>query len=250
MKSLHSVLVVFYVYFSVYCINCSDITRNVFGKLTDGMPAAFGDFNSDELTDVFVLRDDGKTLEIFLAEEEEPLLRRAQSPLKCTFEDHITSVVPGDFDGDALMDVLVTVVKKQTDNNEGANVHTHVYMLWGGATYLNCTSDSKPILKMIGQPLTMDYNQDMIIDLFGSNVHEERVFWIFNKTRDTPVEIKMSLPAHLKLSRLRRPHSHAYLGLYVSSKIVWVKMRVFAASGIDYCLKKTNQKELFGFETT
>lgn len=33
----------------------SDITNLVFGKSTDGMPAAFGDFNSDELTDVFVV---------------------------------------------------------------------------------------------------------------------------------------------------------------------------------------------------
>lgn len=33
----------------------SDITNLVFGKPTDEMPAAFGDFNSDELTDVFVV---------------------------------------------------------------------------------------------------------------------------------------------------------------------------------------------------
>lgn len=34
----------------------SDITNLVFGNNRDGMPAAFGDFNSDELTDVFVVR--------------------------------------------------------------------------------------------------------------------------------------------------------------------------------------------------
>lgn len=59
-------------------VNSSDITNLVFGQLTDGMPAAFGDFNSDELTDVFVLRDNGRTVEIFLAAEEEPLLRQVR----------------------------------------------------------------------------------------------------------------------------------------------------------------------------
>lgn len=40
-------------FFNYVC--SSDITHLVFGGFTDGMPAAFGDFNSDELTDVFVL---------------------------------------------------------------------------------------------------------------------------------------------------------------------------------------------------
>lgn len=89
----------------------SDITNLVFGGITDGMPAAFGDFDSDELTDVLVLRDEGRSVEILLSGEEEPLLRRARPPLTCNFTTKITSVVPGDFDGDALMDVLVTTVR-------------------------------------------------------------------------------------------------------------------------------------------
>lgn len=36
-------------------VRASDITPLVFGGFTEGMPAAFGDFNSDELTDVFVV---------------------------------------------------------------------------------------------------------------------------------------------------------------------------------------------------
>lgn len=88
----------------------SDITGLVFGSVTDGMPAAFGDFDSDELTDVLVLRDEGRSVEILISMEEEPLLRRAHPPLACNFTSKITSVVPGDFDGDALMDVLVTTV--------------------------------------------------------------------------------------------------------------------------------------------
>lgn len=198
----------------------SNITNNVFGKLTDGMPAAFGDFNSDELTDLFVLRDEGKSVEILLAHEEEPLIRQAYLPLRCKFNNHITSVVPGDFDGDALMDVLVTSVKKHVSDDLESGKHTYVHILWGGATYLNCTKEENYVIKMIGQPLAIDYNQDMIIDLFGMNVEGRRVFWIFNQTREKPEEIHMNdtnLSIH---SELKIPHSHAFLGNLIFFKLI------------------------------
>lgn len=60
--------------------------------------------------------DNNKAVEILLAHEEEPILRPANNnKLKCTFSNsQITSVVPGDFDGDALMDVMVTTTFKRT----------------------------------------------------------------------------------------------------------------------------------------
>lgn len=188
----------------------SDITNLVFGHLTDGMPAAFGDFNSDELTDVFVLRDGGKTMEIFVATEEEPLLRVVgPKPLKCSFnESIITSVVPGDFDGDALMDVLVTTLQK--NRNEEGDVLTSVHILWGGATYLNCSNEKEPVIRLIGQPLAIDYNQDMIIDLFGQDERGKRAFWVFNSSRGAPEKIPMK--DNRSHDRLKQPHSHAYLG--------------------------------------
>ena len=45
---------------------CTDISEIVFGSIDDAIPSAYGDFNSDELTDVFVLRDDFKTIDILL----------------------------------------------------------------------------------------------------------------------------------------------------------------------------------------
>lgn len=44
----------------------SDITYLAFGGVDDAIPSAYGDFNSDELTDIFVLRDDFHTFQIFL----------------------------------------------------------------------------------------------------------------------------------------------------------------------------------------
>lgn len=207
-----------YIYICVTLLSisarCSDITHLAFGGFTDGMPAAFGDFNSDELTDVFVLLDGGKTIEILLAHEEEPLLRPAKPVrLRCTFSSSlITSVVPGDFDGDALMDVMVTTIHKRTEaDNEHERSLTFVYIIWGGANFMNCSDEEKPLIKMIGQPLAIDYNQDMVIDLFGQDEEKNRMFWVFHKYRGEPEKIKMEDNRN-PMTELKRPHAHAFLG--------------------------------------
>lgn len=65
----------------------------------------------------FFFSDNNKVVEILLAHEEEPILRSAENKLQCFFSNsQITSVVPGDFDGDALMDVMVTTTFKRTGN--------------------------------------------------------------------------------------------------------------------------------------
>lgn len=179
---------------------CSDITSAVFGSVLDGMPAAFGDFNSDELTDVFMLRNN--TVEIFLAAEQEPLLRPAPD-LNCSFKKHVTSVVPGDFDGDVFMDVLVTTFVNATT--------TYAHILWGGNGHLNCSDEENPLIEMREQPLALDYNQDMIIDLFGVDKHGKRVYWVFNEKRQ-PFVISMTKPDELKqMKPVRSPHSNAFL---------------------------------------
>ncbi|KAK1124616.1 hypothetical protein K0M31_005990 [Melipona bicolor] len=186
-------------------VKCSDITPAVFGSVLDGMPAAFGDFNSDELTDVFMLRKNGTTVQIFLAAEQEPLLRPS-SDLSCTFRHLVEGVVPGDFDGDVFMDVLVITYNKETNLS-------HAHILWGGNGWLNCTNEDQPVITMKGQPLALDYNGDMIIDLFGLDEHQNRVFWIFDESRKPPKKVPMDLPANLPLAPISRPHSNAYLDL-------------------------------------
>ncbi|CAH0555340.1 unnamed protein product [Brassicogethes aeneus] len=223
-------------------VNCSDITSLVFGSNTDGMPAAFGDFNSDELTDVFVLLDNGKSVEILLGHEEEPLLRSSTEKLKCTFTNSIiSSVVPGDFDGDAFMDVLVTTVKRRGD---GKTPPTNVFILWGGGNHLNCTDENTPVIEMLGQPLAMDYNQDMIIDLFGQNEKFERYFWIFNTNRSEPEKIRMRSNNQNELSR---PHSHAFLDLnddYTSD------LFITTPKNFEVWLGHENAQEKFTFNKT
>ncbi|XP_014602937.1 PREDICTED: T-cell immunomodulatory protein [Polistes canadensis] len=191
----------------VTTINSSDITTAVFGNVLDGMPAAFGDFDSDELTDVFMVRKDGKTVQVFLAAEQEPLLRPDDN-LKCSFEEPVTSVVPGDFDGDVFMDILVTTTNSTTKL-------TDVYILWGGnkdsVVQLNCTT--RLLFSMQGQPLALDYNQDMIIDLFGMDEHYNRTFWIFTENRGKYDVKQMAHTDHRKMEPISHPHSNAFLDL-------------------------------------
>lgn len=184
----------------------SDITANVFGGASwDGIIAAFGDFNSDELTDVFVLKNNEHTLEVLLGNEVDPLLRPVPD-LKCEYKGmQVTSVVPGDFDGDAYMDLLVTT-KREGSENLG------IYVNWGDSEKLNCSGEGKPLFEMTGEPVALDYNRDMIIDLFGLDTNSKRTFWVFNKERQPPTSIPMALPSG-DPSKLRNPHSHAYLDL-------------------------------------
>ncbi|KAF9410987.1 hypothetical protein HW555_010119 [Spodoptera exigua] len=183
------------------CYAVSDMTESSFGKHKEGVIAAFGDFNSDELTDAFVIKN-FSSVDVYLAYDKEPFLR--PSTYSCNFSNIIiTSVVPGDFDGDAYMDILLTT---QTVNDT-SNLHT-VRILWGGESTLNC-SDALFIKAIsVGQPLVMDYNRDMILDLFGMNTQNQRVFWVFDETRTTPVEKQMGDDL---FKTIKLPHSHSFL---------------------------------------
>lgn len=92
----------------------------------------------------------------------------------CHFDKHrITSVVPGDFDGDALMDILVTMSEDSDSWFGGDSSSRHklkVFINWGGSDDINCSNvHENPVLETIGEPTALDYNRDMIVDLFGIN---------------------------------------------------------------------------------
>lgn len=204
----------------LFPVDSSDITELVFENLNDAIPAAYGDFNSDELTDVFILRDDFKTIEVLLAFDNAPLLRKQKENFLCHYPNlHITSIVPGDFDGDTFMDVMFTA-RKRSDKDSGK---IGVYVNYGESYRLNCTTMniSDPLIELIGEPTALDYNNDMIIDLFGVQLSEDgkqqlRSFWIFQKDRSKPKRIDMSNEAdgeNVTFSTLLHPHSNAFLDL-------------------------------------
>lgn len=200
-----------------------DITYPVFGNSIQGQPAAFGDFDSDELTDMFILKDKGQSIEIMFGSNVEPFLKPG-TQTKCKFNKHlITSVVPGDFNGDALMDLLVTV-KNITETsswnfgfskNDPLKDDLDVHILWGGLNVLKCPdNEDKPLFSIVDQPLVINYDNNMIVDLFGvkrlPNNTKQRMFWLFNSTgnfTEVPMVMNKSHP------EIRIPQSHGFVDI-------------------------------------
>ena len=135
-----------------------------------GLIAAFGDFNSDKRTDIFVITDDGRSLEIIQGSEEKEYLKKMASSMKCSFpnntNDRIVNVIPGDFHGHAMMDLLV--VTRSIDKNSLAKSNekeSHkIWLFTGNISNIECNTE-KPITdKAFSEPLALDYNGDMISD--------------------------------------------------------------------------------------
>ena len=71
-----------------------DITDSVFGNEGNSfLPAAFGDFNSDKLTDIIVLKKDRKSVAVLLASEQNVVsidsgpMFQEQSTMECPCPD-------------------------------------------------------------------------------------------------------------------------------------------------------------------
>nr|CAG4646136.1 EOG090X03KG [Macrothrix elegans] len=178
-----------------------NITGEVFEGDTNGLLAAFGDFNSDKLTDVFVLHNSLHSFSVFLAYSEPPFLRKGH--IECSLENEfISNLVPGDFDGDGAMDVLVVARTKRHGETYKS------YVAWGSLTNLECPKEGGHLLETHGEPLALDQNSDMISDLFGLDINKTRQFWIFNTSKQIERTVTME-----SQKTLRIPHSHGFLDL-------------------------------------
>lgn len=197
-KSLLKIIIFLFLLLLPASVKCDNTTTACFGKDTAGYPVAFGDFNSDERTDLFILNKNKTFVAVLFAREVEPLLK--ENGVQCQMPFKISSVVPGNFDGDSHLDVLITTT---TDDKL-----TKAYILWGDGNKLNCSINFGPF-DMLDQPLALDYNKDMIIDLFGTLKNGTSAFWIFNKNRTDP---RIHLVDERK-TEMRIPHSHSFLDL-------------------------------------
>ncbi|XP_064779949.1 T-cell immunomodulatory protein-like isoform X2 [Oncorhynchus masou masou] len=178
-----------------------DVTTDLFGSENHGTVAAFGDFNSDKQTDIFIIREQSE-LVIFLADLKAPYFKpkvhitKKDLPVNCI----ITGVVPGDYDGDSQMDVLLTVKLKTKATSD-----TMVVVFWGN----NQTLDEQVDLNktFVDQPLIMDFNGDMIPDIFGISADfSTEVCYLTG--RNAVWQPALSSPV-----KIRIPHSNAFIDL-------------------------------------
>uniref|UniRef100_A0AAR2IU61 T-cell immunomodulatory protein TIP C2 domain-containing protein n=1 Tax=Pygocentrus nattereri TaxID=42514 RepID=A0AAR2IU61_PYGNA len=171
-----------------------DVTTDLFGTENEGTVAAFGDFNSDKQTDIFVIRQQSELL-IFLADLKAPYFRPKVHLSKDDFPSDISvisSVVPGDYDGDSQMDVLLTGHPKGSDTQQ-----TKVFIFWGNNQTLNQSGRTDLNKTFNDQPLVMDFNGDMIPDVFG-------VVSRFSRNCEKALSTNV---------KIRVPHSNAFIDL-------------------------------------
>uniref|UniRef100_A0A8B9G9N6 Integrin alpha FG-GAP repeat containing 1 n=1 Tax=Amazona collaria TaxID=241587 RepID=A0A8B9G9N6_9PSIT len=172
-----------------------NVTAQLFGPEAYGTLAAFGDFNSDKQTDLFVLR--GNELVIFLADQKEPYFKPRVKSLSVV----ITSVVPGDYDGDSQMDVLLTTQAQNHGRDE-----LSVFIFWGHNQTLDLNHKTMLNKTFHDEPLVMDFNGDLIPDIFG----------VTSDSSKPQILIGGNLSWHAALetqSKMYIPHSHAFIDL-------------------------------------
>lgn len=177
-----------------------NVTAELFGAEAWGTLAAFGDLNSDKQTDLFVLRERNDLI-VFLADQNAPYFK---PKVKVSFKNHsalITSVVPGDYDGDSQMDVLLTYLPKNYAKSELGAV-----IFWGQNQTLDPNNMTILNRTFQDEPLIMDFNGDLIPDIFG----------ITNESNQPQILLGGNLswhPALTTTSKMRIPHSHAFIDL-------------------------------------
>uniref|UniRef100_A0A8C2DRE1 Integrin alpha FG-GAP repeat containing 1 n=1 Tax=Cyprinus carpio TaxID=7962 RepID=A0A8C2DRE1_CYPCA len=170
-----------------------DVTGDLFGQENSGTVAAFGDFNSDKQTDIFIIRKHSE-LVIFLADLKAPYFKPKVHLTKEAFPSdfNITGVVPGDYDGDSQMDVLITGYQKELPGEK-------VFIFWGRNQTLG------KVLK-IKQRNRRNFNGDMIPDIFGYVAGSSVVCYL--RSRQLKCEQALNLEV-----KMRVPHSNAFIDL-------------------------------------
>ncbi|XP_013380262.1 T-cell immunomodulatory protein-like [Lingula anatina] len=211
--SVKNIFTAFYLLNSLLC-GCScnaqftDITDEVFGKSKDGILAAFGDFNADKQTDIFLISPTGKNVDILLAVANKQYVRVAGVVTIADTTGNISSVVPGDYDGDLYMDILVTIM----DNTGLYTVEVHYgYYMDLDRNSLQIVAVSNLTEKLQDEPLVLDMNGDFIPDLFGVNQRGQRQYWVAASNKRNFTSVNITTPAGL--SAIRNPHSNAFIDL-------------------------------------
>lgn len=177
-----------------------DVTNDLFGTENYGTVAAFGDFNSDKQTDIFIIRERSELI-IFLADLKVPYFKPKVHVTKDLLPGDviITSVVPGDYDGDSQMDVLLTAQSKTSPE-------TTVFVFWGNNQTLDTGTRVDLNKTFVDQPLVMDFNGDMIPDIFGVTDSTTEVCDLTG--RMMKCQKALSSPVTLRV-----PHSNAFIDL-------------------------------------
>lgn len=180
-----------------------NVTGDVLGSEDRGWVAAFGDFNADKQTDMFIVRG-GNELRIFLADLKSTPYFSPKVKLSLESENVlITSVVPGDYNGDSQMDVLLTTVPSAP---AGMTTPLSVVIYWGQNQTLNINHKFQLNNTYSDEPHIMDFNGDLIPDIFGVPTGSQTPLITYGGDQMVTGSLGMTRPMYV-------PHSHAFIDL-------------------------------------
>lgn len=185
-----------------------------------GLIAAFGDFDSDKLTDVFVIKQNLKTFQVMKQFEKEPFLRRSNVQCRPFRSEFLIGLIPGDFHGNAMMDLVLI-------SQESSKKFYNLRILSGNTTDFHCRGIwQPPFAKTSSQPLMIDFNGDMISDLLADDaVDGQRSVWLgqangtftrvpFMSSSESVATANQSDPnLNYEIKPIANPNSNAFIDL-------------------------------------
>ncbi|KAI7881702.1 hypothetical protein K492DRAFT_236516 [Lichtheimia hyalospora FSU 10163] len=158
----------------------------------DGTVAAFGDFNGDKYTDLFVLSDDQHSLSVYTWHHQNfTFIPPRITPQITVKEFVITGVIPGDFTYDGNLDVLLLGQTNPRDSQ--SEIMMRIYPGNGNDTF-DDNYITLPSAKS-AHPMVVDLNGDMKLDLLGYSADGESGLnmWINNADPSTPANASSSM---------------------------------------------------------
>jgi len=180
-----------------------------------GSVVAYGDFNSDKFTDVFILDSSLQKLSVYLWQTNSTSFEQLDTAVIDVSDEelYIVNVIPNDFNYDGKLDVLIMATKEKTDkpNNE------LIMRLYLG----NQESFDKLIevpSSMNIQPTLIDFYGNMHPNLLGYPYSKDNLFklhiWKFNDTKAEIQEVSLKDEEKGKeLCKISLPHSNAFIDL-------------------------------------
>lgn len=142
------------------------VNDKTFGSV-ECVPYAYGDFNADKLVDIYCVTHLANRIEIWIAQESmDPLFLRYKTAT-LNVSSTIVNIVPGDFNGDSIIDMLV--VHDSVDSKQSAEYQMSLFLGRKQSRYEN---DLQPEIQVgvaiLDQPFAADVDGDGKLDLLVS----------------------------------------------------------------------------------
>lgn len=181
----------------------------------NGAVVAFGDFNSDKFTDLFILNSDLNVLSLYIWNIETYSYTHLEgADINISNEKlYILNVIPGDFNYDGKLDVLIMACK-ELSKDEDDELIMRLYIGKDNSfeeKYIDLPSSINI------QPTVIDYYGNMYMNLLGYPYEDpsELYIWKYNNTGNYDLE-KIYIEdkeQNKRLCRISNPHSNAFIDL-------------------------------------